>query len=192
MSVLGEDFAILIECKNSGLFSVSKRSADPVDLVADIRKNLANADKRKGLFQLHDKVENLRRAQLPASLMAKYASIQRFFPVLLIHDGIWFANRPETLKNLIDAELAAHGIHDFEYQIWHVEEFEFLTKSVPRIGLGKVLQEKFTDPRYRSLDLAAYLSGRFGLPDTRIHLFLPHGDSKALRIIRKLADDDGS
>ncbi len=192
VSVLGEDFAILIECKNSGLFSISKRSADPVDLVADIQKNLASADKRKGLFQLHDKVESLRRGQLPASLMAKYACVQRFFPVLLIHDEIWFANRPETLKNLIDAELSVHGIHAFEYQIWHVEEFELLAKSVPKNELGKVLQEKFTDPRYRSLDLAAYLSGRFGLPDARIHLFCPLGDSKALRIIRKLADDGGS
>jgi hypothetical protein len=190
VSVIWEDAAILMECKNSGLFSVSKRSANPVDLAADIRKNLANAEKRKGLFQLHDKIESIRNGQMPPPLHAKYASVRKFYPVLLLHDEIWFANRPETMKNLIDAELSAHGVNGFEYQIWHIEELELLLKAVPKDQVGNVLHEKFTDPRYRSLDLTAYLSGRFGLPDLKIHLFLPHGDSKALKIIRKLADAD--
>ena len=76
------------------------------------------------------------------------------------------------------------------FQIWHVEEFEILLKSVPRNELGTVLEEKFTNPQYRSLDLAAYLAGRFGLPERNIHLFFPHGGSKALQIIRQLADAD--
>jgi len=173
VTIIGHGFAMLTECKNSGLFSVSKRSADPTDLAADIRKNLANAEKRKGLFQLHDKIENIRNGQLPTALQAKYSSIQSFYPVLLLHDEIWFANRPETLKNLIDAELAAHGIHNFDYQIWHIEELELLLKAVPKDELGNVLKEKFTDARYKSLDLTAYLSNRFGLPDMGIKLFLP-------------------
>ena len=72
----------------------------------------------------------------------------------------------------------------------NVEELELLLKAVPKDQLGSVLHEKFADPRYRSLDLTAYLSGRFGLPYLKIHLFFPHGDSKALKIIRKLADAD--
>ena len=187
VSVIADDFSMLIECKNSGLFSVSKRSADPSDLLADIRKNLANADKRKGLFQLYDKIKAARGGQLPASVQAKFAGVTRFYPVLLLHDEIWFANRPEVLKNLIDAELERNGIAGFDYQIWHVEELELLLRAVPRQELGHVLQEKFTNPKFRSLDLTAYLSGRYGLGDLRIHLFLPVGDSKAMRIIRPLA-----
>jgi len=189
VTILWQDVALLLECKNSGLFSVSKRSADPVDLAVDIRKNLANADKRKGLFQLHDKIESIRGGILPPSLQLKYAAATRYYPVLLLHDEIWFANRPETLKNLIDLELAAHGVHNFNYQIWHVEELELFLKVVPKEQLGTALQEKFDDPRYRSLDLKGYLSGRFGLPDLSLRLFLPHGESQALRIIRSLADD---
>jgi hypothetical protein len=189
VTILWQDVALLLECKNSGLFSVSKRSADPVDLAVDIRKNLANADKRKGLFQLHDKIEGIRGGILPPSLQLKYAAAMRYYPVLLLHDEIWFANRPETLKNLIDLELAAHGVHNFNYQIWHVEELELFLKVVPKEQLGTALQEKFDDPRYRSLDLKGYLSGRFGLPDLSPRLFLPHGESQALRIIRSLADD---
>jgi hypothetical protein len=67
---------------------------------------------------------------------------------------------------------------------------ELLLKTVPREQLPTVLEEKFNDPRYSSLDLTAYLSGRFGLPDLSISLFLPHGESKALTVLRKLADAD--
>ena len=62
--------------------------------------------------------------------------------------------------------------------------------TVPREQLPTVLDEKFNDPRYSSLDLTAYLSCRFGLPGLGISLFLPHGESKALKILRKLADAD--
>jgi hypothetical protein len=187
-SVVVQNSALLLECKNSGLFSVAKRSADPLDLTADIRKNLANAQKRKGLFQLYDKVQSIRSAKLPQPLQQKYASVEKYYHVLLLHDEIWFANRPETMKNLIDQELSAFGISGFEYQIWHVEELELLLKAVPNDQLGAVLDEKFNDPRYRWLDLTSYLSGRFGYSDLNIRLFLPHGESKALAILRTLAD----
>jgi hypothetical protein len=185
-----QNAALLLECKNSGLFSVAKRSADPVEIANDIRKNLANEEKRKGLFQLYDKIQALNTGSLPKALQDKYANVTKYYPVLLLHDEIWFANRPEVMKNLIDEELRVHGIASFCYQIWHVEELELLLKTVPREQLPTVLEEKFNDPRYSSLDLTAYLSGRFGLPDLSISLFLPHGESKALTVLRKLADAD--
>jgi hypothetical protein len=192
VSLLLGDTAILFECKNSGLFSVSKRSADPMDLAADIRKNLANAEKRKGLFQLHDKIDCIRSGQIPSQLSAKYAAIQKLYPVLLLYDEIWFANRPETLRNLIDSELAKHGISTFDYQIWHVDELEILLRSVPREELGKVVHEKFHDPRSRSLDLSLFLSERYNLNDLNVHLFLPPGKSKAMAILKQLADSDAA
>lgn len=182
--------ALLFECKNSGLFSVAKRSADPVDIANDIRKNLANADKRKGLFQLYDKAQVLKTGSPPKAMQDKYANVTNYYPVLLLHDEMWFANRPEAMKNLIDEELRIHGIASFSYQIWHVEELELMLKAVPREQIPAMLEEKFNDPRYSSLDLTAYLSGRFGLPDLGVSLFLPHGESKALAILRKLADAD--
>lgn len=185
-----QNAALLLECKNSGLFSVAKRSADPVEIANDIRKNLANAEKRKGLFQLYDKIQALKTGSLPRVLQAKYTNVTNYYPVLLLHDQIWFANRPEAMKNLIDEELRVHGIASFSYQIWHVEELELLLKAVPREQIPAVLEEKFNDPRYSSLDLTSYLSGRFGLPDLGVSLFLPHGESKALAVLRKLADAD--
>lgn len=190
VSVLLGDVAVLLECKNSGLFSISKRSADPLDLGADIRKNLANGEKRKGLFQLYDKISSIRNGQIPAPLQDKYLGVQTFCPVLLLFDEIWFANRPETLRNQIDVELARYGVTSFDYQIWHVEELESLLNAVPENDLSNVVREKFADPRYRSLDLSAHLSGRYGLDNLNIHLFLPPGDSKAMAILKRLADAD--
>jgi len=182
--------ALLLECKNSGLFSVAKRSADPVEIANDIRKNLANAEKRKGLFQLYDKIQALKTGSVPKALQDRYANVTNYYPVLLLHDEIWFANRPEAMKNIIDEELRVHGIASFSYQIWHVEELELLLTAVPLEQIPAILEEKFNDPRYSSLDLTAYLSGRFGLPDLSVSLFLPHGESKALAILRSLADTD--
>lgn len=182
--------ALLFECKNSGLFSVAKRSADPLEIANDIRKNLANAESRKGLFQLYDKIQALKVGSPPKALQDKYANVTSHYPVFLLHDEMWFANRAEAMKNLIDKELRIHGIASFSYQIWHVEELELLLKAVPREQIPAVLDEKFNDPRYSSLDLTVYLSGRFGLPDLSISPFLPHGESKALAILRKLADSE--
>jgi hypothetical protein len=145
--ILG-DSAILFECKNSGLFSVSKRSGNPDDLAADIRKNLANSANRKGLFQLYDKIENIRNGNLPPQLNARYAAVKKFYPVVLLHDEIWFANRPETLKNLIDTELRNNGIDNFIYQIWHIEELEILLNVAAKNEILGVIEEKFSDQRF--------------------------------------------
>jgi hypothetical protein len=131
ITVLLGDTAFLFECKNSGLFGFAKRTADPKDLLSDARKTLANSKHRQGLYQLHDKIANIRSGALPGPLSAKYASLKRFYPVLLLHEEIHFANRPECLKNIVDSELKANGISGFDYQIWYVEELENLLQLIP-------------------------------------------------------------
>jgi len=190
LTIILSDAAILFECKNSGLFSVSKRSAAPLDLAADIKMNIANPSKGKGLFQLHAKVEAIRDGKIPEELRARYANVKRFFPVVLLHDELWFANRPEILKNLIDDELKKNRIERFEYQIWHVEELENLLKFVPEAETLKVVEGKFSSPECMALDLSIYLSTRYPLRGMDVRLFTPTGDSKALQIIRKLAEGD--
>src|ERR1039458_3274184 len=155
------DAAILFECKNSCLFSISKRSATPIDLVADIKRNLVNAEEKVGLFQLHSKLEAIRNGKLPEVLKSRYASVKKFYPVILLHDEIWFANREETLKNLIDNELKRNGIDGFVYQIWHIEELEHLLKTIPRGELLRAIEGKFNSPECRSLDLLVYLSEKY-------------------------------
>lgn len=184
------DAAILLECKNSGLFSLSKRTAEVVDLASDIRKNLANAEKRKGLFQLYDKIEAVRLGQVPEKVKTLYASVKHFYPVVLLHDEIWYANQAEALKNLIDLELQKNGIVDFDYQIWHVEEFQTLVKLVAADRLLDVIAAKFADPHFRQWDLSTYLGHLYKLADLDLSLFVPSGESKPWRLLRRLADAD--
>lgn len=192
VSLFIDGAAVLFECKNSGLFSVAKRSADPQDLVADIRKNLANPEKRKGLFQLYDKIKAIREGRVSLGLQSRYKTGMELFPVVLLNDEIWFANRPEVLKNLIDSELKKSGISTFDYQIWHVDDLELLMRAVPREELLKVIREKFLDQKYRMLDLSAYLSGRYGLGDLTISMFVPPENSKAWQLLRRLAAAENS
>jgi hypothetical protein len=181
------DIAVLLECKNSGLFSLSKRSGMPIDLAADIRKNLANAEKRKGLFQLFDKIKCIADGEIPEAVKPKYSNVSKFYPVILLHDEIWFANRPETLKNLIDAELEKNGIIGFDYQIWQVEELEILLKAVPADQIAAVIEDKFTNLKSKTWDLSSYLSDKYGLPNLGINMFVPRGESKPFNILRALA-----
>jgi hypothetical protein len=190
VTLIFKDIAVLFECKNSGLFSLSKRSGAPIDLKKDIQKNLVNADKRKGLFQLYDKIDCIARSGIPERLKVKYSNVKRFYPVILLHDEIWFANRPETLKNLIDEELKANGICGFEYQIWHIEEFEILLKAVPPDQIPSEIERKFTSQQTKTWDLSSHLSNRYGLEDLRISLFVPHGESQPFKILRTLIDSN--
>jgi hypothetical protein len=187
--ILGK-VAILFECKNSGLFSLAKKSGDPFDLASDIRKNLANADKRKGLFQLYDKVVAIKNGEMPESLKTRYLQVERFFPVLLLYDEVPFANVPVTIKNLIDAELKKTGIHDFDYQIWQVDELDLLLNQVPREQIPLAVEDKFGQDDLRKLDLSSSLSKQFGLKELDCPLFVPSGESKAWRILRRLADTE--
>lgn len=182
------DTAVLIECKNSGLFSLSKKSASPTDINNDIRRNLANPQEGKGLFQLHDKIAAIKAHELPDQLMERYREVTKFLPVVLLYDEIYFANTPVTLKNLIDAVLQENGINNFEYQIWHIEEFEYLLTGLTKDKIVGAIAEKFLDPSYKDMDLTSYLSKKHGMTDLSINLFVPGGESQAWNILRKLAD----
>jgi putative transposase len=190
LTILVGDIALLIECKNSGLFALAKRSANPNDIAVDARKNLVNSKHRQGLYQLYDKIASIRANLLPAPLTQRYAAVKNFYPVLLLYDEINFANRPECLKNIIDAELRTTGIQSFDYQIWHVEELEKLLKIVPANELPVLLDEKFRNDRFQTLDLSVYLSIKQGTHQSGLHLMLPKGETKALHLMRSLAEQD--
>jgi hypothetical protein len=190
ITVLIGDSALLLECKNSGLFALAKRSANPQELGTDARKNLVNSKHRQGIYQLHDKIASIRAGELPGPLAERYSRIRNFFPVILLHDEISFANRPECLKNIIDKELRSNGVADFEYQIWHVEELESLITLISPDNIQPVIAEKFRDDDSRTIDLSAYLAKKTGLERLRLHLFMPAGDTKAWRILRGLSEQD--
>jgi hypothetical protein len=187
--IIGEK-AFLFECKASALFFGSKKESSVESIVVDIRKNLANNKHRSGLFQLYDKIEAIENKHLPQSLNALYANVHQFFPVVLIYDRIDYANHPQTLRNLLDAELIKSGIHGFRYQLWHLEEIENAFELVPLKDIGSALEEKFLSAVYSNWDLNTYLFERTKrrLPYLRVSCCVPKGETQALKIIRSLAD----
>lgn len=182
--------AFLFECKTSALFFDSKKTASIEAIAKDIRKNLANPKHRSGLFQLYDKVEAIKSKKLPQSLNVHYEIVREFFPVLLIHDRIEYANHPQTFRNLLDAELRAAGIEGFKYQLWHSEEIENLCDLIAPTSIGSALEEKFLDPFFEPWDLNTYLYEKTGrrFAHLRLFFFVPKGETEALKIIRSLAD----
>lgn len=190
ITVLLGERALLLECKNSGLFALAKRSANPEELATDARKNLVNPEKRKGLYQLHDKIASIRAGELPHDLAERFAAIKRFYPVVLLHDQISLANKPECLKNIIDADLRTNGVLDFDYQIWHVEELENLLALIAREDVPGMIEEKFKEEDFRTLDLSVYLAKKTGITRLNPPLFLPRGETRAWRTLRSLAEQD--
>jgi hypothetical protein len=172
------------------LFFDSKKESSIETIAKDIRKNLANPKHRSGLFQLYDKIEAIKNKKLPKPLNAYYENVREFFPVLLIHDRIEYANHPQTFRNLLDAELRAAGIQGFRYQLWHLEEIENLFEIIPSTSIGSALEEKFLNASYKPWDLNTYLyektERRFS--HLRLFFFVPKGETEALKIIRSLAD----
>lgn len=116
-AIMGES-TLLIECKLSGLYVDAKRTASPANIISDVQKQIADPKDRRGLFQLYDKCQAIRSRSLPEELMEKYATVKRIYPVLLLFDEIQMANSPEVMGNIIQDELVANRVKDFEYQIW--------------------------------------------------------------------------
>jgi hypothetical protein len=189
--IFGEK-AFLFECKASALFSGSKKESSVESIAVDVRKNLANHKHRSGLFQLYDKIEAIKKKHLPQSLNALYTNVRQFFPVVLIYDRIDYANHPQTLRNLLDAELTTNGVQDFRYQIWHSEEIEHALELIPLDDIPRALEEKFLSPVYSNWDLNTYLfeTTKRRLPYLRVSCCVPKGESQALRIIRSLANQN--
>jgi hypothetical protein len=182
--------AFLFECKTSGLFFGAKKRSTVEEIARDIRKNLANAKHRSGVFQLHDKIRAIQKKQLPEALNVSYAAVREFYPILLLYDRIEYANKPETLRNLLDAELRTAGITGFEYQIWHLEEIENMFELLSPADVCSTMEEKFYNPSYRHWDLNTVLYEKTGRRHARLRLrfFVPKGETRALQILRSLAD----
>jgi hypothetical protein len=168
----------------SGLYVGAKRTASLDAVVTDIRTQIADGQNRRGLFQLYDKIAAIHSKELPAPLVEKYKSVQRFFPVLLLFDDINFANTAETIGNIIKGELDAHGAKDFEYQIWHLEELSWLAECGGDTSMEWV-SEKFSS-KDKAVGLNSFIADRTGKAFLNPPMYMPQGDTRARRIFLQL------
>jgi hypothetical protein len=182
-TILG-DSAVLIECKLSGLYVEAKRTGSPEKIIADVKKQIADSTERRGLFQLSDKLHAIQNGLLPSKLAEKYKNVKRFYSVLLLFDDISQANAPEVLGNIIRDELRANGVIDLEYQIWHLEELEWLIAEAGSSSM-EWIAEKFS-ARCQTMDLHTFVADRAGKEFLRPTLYLPEGDTRAIRILKGL------
>jgi hypothetical protein len=184
VTVIRGDSAVLIECKLSGLYVNAKRTASPESIIADVRKQIADARDRRGLFQLHDKLQAIQTRLLPQSLLDKYTNVKHFYPVLLLFDDISQANAAEVLGNIIRDELRANGIDAFEYQIWNLEELEWLTEQSGADSLSWIA-EKFST-KNQAMDLSSFVADKAHREFLRPIMYLPEGDTRAIQILKGL------
>jgi hypothetical protein len=182
-AILG-DCALLVECKLSGLYVNAKRTASPDAIIADIRKQIAEVQDRRGLYQLYEKIKAIRTGTLPSALGQKYLCVKHFYPVILIFDDIAFANAPEVLGNIIRDELKSCGVEDFTYQIWQFEHLEWLAQFAGR-DLMAWVADKFTGAN-QITDLNSFIVDRTGRKALKDVLYLPGGDTKAIQTLRSL------
>jgi len=182
--------AVLFECKTSALFLSAKKHASLEEVRRDLKKTLANPQAKKGLFQLHEKIEAIKSKNLPPELNRRYELVEKFYPVILLYDQIQFANKPETLRNILDSELRSSGIEDFGYQVWHLEEVENLFELFAAEEIARVIARKFEDRESVPWGLNTLLYHETGRKHRYLcpYLFIPKGDTPALRILQLLGD----
>jgi hypothetical protein len=186
ISVIFGNVALLFECKTSAFFVNAKRTAAPDIIIEDVRKNLANSEKGKGLIQLYKKVDAIRSKALPACLMEKYQDVQEIYPIVLLYDSTEHANAAAVVGNIIKDELAANGISGFDYQIWHLEELSWLVEFAGE-ELIRWTQRKFQPDCY-PLGLNGFISktpGNFFLNQI---MYMPNGNTKGLNILKALSE----
>jgi hypothetical protein len=190
ITLLVQDAAILIECKVSMLYSASKKTATSHDIIADLRKNVANpkAKDRSGVYQLHSKIEAIKKGSLPESLKLRYKNVRRIFPVVLLHDQVKYANAEVILGTLLKEELQRNGVQPFPFQIWHLDEFEDLLSFVRAESLVETVTEKFADMRFREWDLDTFLHEKTGMPQLIPHLFVPEGQEGLYKRLHDLSE----
>jgi hypothetical protein len=191
--ILGEH-ALLFECKTSALFACAKQSASVEDVRKDVVKNIVGHKGKKGLLQLLAKIEAIRSGKLPSGLAHHYAGVKNFYPILLFYDQVQFANKPETLKRLLDDELSQSGTILHPYQIWHLEELENLYELIPEDQVIARVAEKFATSRHSQWDLNVFLFDKTGRARNylRPSLFIPKGDTPALKTLSELADKESA
>ena len=180
------DCALLIECKLSGLYLESKRTASLQAIISDVRMQIADPEERRGIFQLYEKSQAIRSGRFPARLREKYRNVKKIYPVLLLFDEIQMANRAEVLGNIIQNELKSNGVEGFKYQIWHLEELDWLTEFAKSASMDWIA-EKF-EAKNEAVDLSSFLADKTGNDFLRLTLYLPEGDTKAIRILQGLVD----
>jgi len=190
ITLLVQDAAILIECKVSMLYSASKKTGSFHEIIADLRKNIANPKPkdRSGIYQLHSKVEAIRNGSLPEPLKLRYKNVRRIFPVILVHDQVKHANAAVILGALLNEELQRNDVQPFPFQIWHLDEFEDLLSFVRAESLVETVTEKFVDKRFREWDLDTFLHEKTGLPQLIPHLFVPEGQEGLYKRLCELSE----
>jgi hypothetical protein len=188
VTLLLEDAAILIECKVSMLYSVSKKTGSFEDIAADLRKNIANPEDRSGLYQLFGKIRAIREGSLPEPLKLRYKNVRRVFPIILLHDQVKYANAEVILGALLNEELLKNGVEPFPFQIWHLDEFEDLLAFARLESLVDAVTEKFLDKRFREWDLDTFLHEKSALPHLIPHLFVPEGQEGLYQKLETLSE----
>lgn len=83
-----------------------------------------------------------------------------------------------------------NGIHDFSYQIWHIEELENFFELIERENILGMIEEKFSEEDFHTLDLSVYLSKKTRITRLNPPLFLPRGETRAWQTLRKLSEQD--
>ena len=178
--------AVLIECKLSGLYVEAKREASLDLIVKDVRKQIADGRERRGVFQLYDKIDAINRGLLPAQLQDRFKRVSNFYPVLLLFDDIAHANAPEVLGNIVRDELKANGVDGFQYQIWQLEELQWMIECAGSSFVGWIA-EKFSR-KMQMMDLGGFLADKSGKQFLKQTMFLPRGEGGGFDKLRSLAD----
>ncbi len=185
-TVLLGNTGLLVECKSSALFLSGKILATPSVVSDDLAKNLVGEG--KGLFQLHKKLQAIKKGHLPPTLKERYANITTWYPVVILYDQIQHANKKPVLGNILDSALRKAGIADFDYQIWHIEELENLLELVPEGDLVVQVRRKWEDPKMFEWDLNTYLHSIFGHDGLKSYILVPEKDSVSYKILEELSD----
>jgi hypothetical protein len=86
-----------------------------------------------------------------------------------------------VIGNIIKDELEAHGIKDFAYQIWHLEELSWLAEFAGT-ALVDWTAEKFR-PECRSMGLNSFISNKTGNGFLNQIMYMPLGNPRALKIL---------
>jgi hypothetical protein len=80
--------------------------------------------------------------------------------------------------------LRANGIDAFEYQIWNLEELEWLTEQSGADSLSWIA-EKFST-KNQAMDLSSFVADKAHREFLRPIMYLPEGDTRAIQILKGL------
>jgi len=91
-----------------------------------------------------------------------------------------------VMGNIIKTELTDNGIGGFDYQIWHLEELDRLAE-IAKSDLIHWTDEKFAAAN-KEIDLNSFLAEKSGKNFLRLILFIPEGETRAIRVLRDLVN----